>query len=270
MIFATDVDGTILTDEGIPHKDTNKAFKYAKSKGSYIVIATGRPYSRAIDLLEIMPDIDFFICNNGSLVYDIKNQKIIFIKSISSKNHFTMLDLAKEFNFSYILHTESKTYTWPTKRFYNSILIDDEFNLKLITFIKKNKEYKMLFNNEIITQLALQGSREKCTKVFPIIQKLFLHKQNVFLTNGIFIDVNPLGISKWTGLEFLSEYLHIAKDHIATFGDSGNDLDMIMHSKEFGFAVENSTEDLIKIIKPTIGNNNTNAISKKIIELVNK
>lgn len=268
MIFATDVDGTILTDQGIPHTDTNNAFKYAKSKGSYIVIATGRSYSRTQILLAMMPDVDFFICNNGSLIYDVKNKKIVYITNISPEIYITMIDFAKKENFSLTMHTEKNTYTWPDKKFDKNIVIDNAFEIMMKNHITLNKNSKFIFNGEQITQLSLFGSEEKCILNFPLLKKEFSKKQNVYLTNGVFLDVNPLDTSKWTGLKFLSKLLDIELNNIATFGDSGNDLEMLVNANNYGFPMENSTDDLRKILSPKIGNNNTNAIAKKIIELV--
>lgn len=270
MIFATDVDGTILTNKGVPHKETNDAFKYAKSKGNYIVIATGRSYSRSLILLDLMPDVDFFICNNGSLIYDIKEKKTIYLTNVEPENYFKMINFAKKKDFSFTMHTNLNTYSWPVKKFENNIIINDEFNLNFSKFILSNPKSKTIFNGEQITQLSLQGSEEKCNENVNEIRKMFSDKQNVYLTNGIFLDVNPLGNSKWTGLEFLANYLNVDSKNIVTFGDSGNDLEMLVNAKQYGFAMENSTDDLKEILEPKIGNNNTNAIAKKIIELTNK
>jgi hypothetical protein len=111
MIFATDVDGTILTDQGVPHAATNIAFKYARSKNHNVVIATGRSLSRTKPLVDMMPDVNYLICNNGALVKDLKNKKILDLHSISPKHYLAMIDYAKNNNFSFTMHTDKQTYT---------------------------------------------------------------------------------------------------------------------------------------------------------------
>ncbi len=270
MIFATDVDGTILNDQGVPNKETNNAFKYAISKKHNVVIATGRSLSRTKDLLKMMPDVNYLVCNNGSLVKDIKNNKIIDLKTIHPKYYFEIMEFAKNNNFSFSMHTDKATYTWPKARLENTITIDDKLHKTITEFINDNPNSKILQNNESITQLSLLGTIDSCKKNFPIIQNMFENIQSVFLTNGIFIDINPLGISKWTGLQFLANTLNIDEKNIATFGDSGNDLEMLQNAGELGFPMKNSTDDLIAILPTKIGDNNSNAIAKKIIELVNR
>ena len=75
-IFATDVDGTLLNDQGEVHPETIEAFKKAQEQGSYTVIATGRAVIRTKPLLKKIPYVDFLVCNNGSAVYDVKKDEI--------------------------------------------------------------------------------------------------------------------------------------------------------------------------------------------------
>ncbi|MGL4252047.1 MAG: HAD family hydrolase [Metamycoplasmataceae bacterium] len=268
MIFGTDVDGTILTDRGVPHDETNDAFDYAISKGHYVVIATGRSLSRAKPLLEMMPRVSYLICNNGSLIKDLKNNKIIYLKSIAPISYIEMFNFAKKNNFTLTMHTDKTTYIYPAVRYENSNAITEELNLKFMKFLESNPNAKTLENGEWVTQLSLLGTEELCKKHLGEIQKMFGKTNNVFLTNGTFIDINPLNISKWTSLQYLADHLNIRHENIVTFGDSGNDLEMLQKAGKYGFPLKNSTYDLTKVLEPKIGDNNSNAIAKKIIELV--
>ncbi len=268
MIFATDVDGTILTDKGIPHEETNSAFKYARMNDNNIVIATGRSLARTNILLEMMPDVNYLICNNGTLIKDIEKDEVIFLNHISPKHYLEMFNFAKKNNFSFAMHTNINTYMWPIKRYSNCVFLSSDLHQNISKYIISNPDIESLESGEFITQLSLFGNEEECEKNFPLIQKIFKNIQSVFLTNGNFIDVNPLGISKWTGLKFLANYLNIDLKKIVTFGDSGNDLEMLQNAGKYGFPMKNSTPDLTKILQSKIGDNNSNAIAKKIIELV--
>lgn len=269
MLFATDVDGTILTDNGMPHKETNKAFKYARSKNNHIAIATGRSLSRALPLLKIMPDVNYLVCNNGALIKDISNNEILFLKYISPKYYLDVFDFAKKNDFLFTMHTNKNTYTYPRIRHENSINIDEELHLKISNFIISNPNSKSLENGEWITQLSLFGDEKLCKKNLPIVEKMFENIKSVFLTNAVFIDINPLNISKWTALTYLADHLEIKYSNIVTFGDSGNDLEMLKNAGKYGFPMKNSTVDLRAILPPKIGDNNSNAIAKKIFEIVN-
>ncbi|MGL5617786.1 MAG: HAD family hydrolase [Metamycoplasmataceae bacterium] len=268
MIFATDVDGTILTDAGVPHDETNEAFDYAISKGHYIVIATGRSLSRSQPLLEMMPKVSYLVCNNGSLIKDLKNDEIIYLNYIMPIHYVEMFNFAKKNNFTLTMHTNVTTYIYPEVRYENSTAITPELNDKFMKFLRENPNSETLENGEWVTQLSLLGDEELCKKHLGEIQKIFNKTHNIFLTNGTFIDINPLKISKWTSLQYLADHLNVKHENIVTFGDSGNDLEMLEKAGKYGFPLRNSTYDLTKFLDPKIGDNNSNAIAKKIIELV--
>lgn len=268
MMFATDVDGTILTDSGKPHKETNDAFDYAKSKNNIIVIATGRALSRTQILLDMMPNVDYFICNNGSLVYDVRKDEILFLSSLDPKTYLFMMEFAKKNDFFFTIHTNKNTYSWPDRKFSNNTLITDSLDLEIRELIKNGSN--TFLSEEEITQISLFGTEVNCLKYFPEIQKTFKGKQSVFLTNAVFIDINPKDHSKWTALKMLADKLGIASNNIVTFGDSGNDLEMLIKAGEYGFPMKNSTNDLKKVLKTKIGDNNSNAIANKIRELTDK
>jgi len=105
-IFATDVDGTLLNDQGEVHPDTIKAFKQAQEQGSYTVIATGRAVVRTKPLLNKIPYVDFFVCNNGSVVYDVKKDQMIYLAGVNPNHYPTILDFARQHHVTFKLHTD--------------------------------------------------------------------------------------------------------------------------------------------------------------------
>lgn len=52
-------------------------------------------------------------------------------------------------------------------------------------------------SNSIITQVAIRNPNEIATKTTKHFSNLYKDKYSVYLTNRIYTDVNPLGISKW-------------------------------------------------------------------------
>lgn len=269
-IFATDVDGTLLMDNGLVHPKTLEAFKQAQTKNHIIVIATGRALIRTKPLLEKLPYVDYFVCNNGALVYDVKNDKEIYVAGINPQHYLKIVDFARDNNLTFKLHTNKD---WiGSKGIEDQIptILTDELDRKIRQHITKNPNDDKLFNGQIPTQLSINGSEEICKANIDRFKKWFEKDASVYLTNSVYIDVNPKNKSKWTGLLEIANYTNIKKENIVTFGDSGNDLEMLLKAKENGYALENSKPDLTKIIKPRIGSNNSDAIGSKIFEYLNK
>lgn len=264
MIFATDIDGTVLRDDGTPHPETKKAFKLAREKGHKIVLSTGRSLSRVWDVVNLIGEIDYLVCNNGALVHDIQSKKDLDLKFISPLLLEEQIKFAKKENIIFTLHTNNQAYNWPDKRYADGIFLNDELIDNFINFIKSNPKTNSLHTGEYITQLSFLAPEDFCDKHFPIMAEKYKDKQQVYLTNSIFLDINPLNTSKWTGLVTLANSIGIKENEIVTFGDSGNDYEMLKNAKENGHVLANAKKDLTIKLKPNIGNNNSDAIAKVV------
>lgn len=269
-IFATDVDGTMLMDNGEVHPKTLAAFKRAKEEGHIVVIATGRAISRTDYLREKMPYVNYFVCNNGAIVYDVDQKESFILHGVNPNHYPTIHDFAIRHKIPFKIHTDKDWIGYRENDKEQPTELTKELDSKIREHIKNNPNDMKLFNGQTITQLSIFSSADFCATHFPEFKKMFSHDSSVYLTNSIYIDVNPKERSKWTGLVELADKLNIPQSNIVTFGDSGNDYEMIIGAGENGYAMENSHKDLVKKIKPRIGSNNTGAIGNKIIEYLEK
>lgn len=269
-IFATDVDGTMLMDDGNVHPETLQAFKIAQENNHVVVIATGRSIVRTKSLMDRMPYVDYFVCNNGALVYDVKNDNAIIVKGVNPLHYPKVVDFAREHNLVFKLHTDKDWIGDIGDESDLPTILTPEMNQEIRQYIKNNPTSKKLYNGQIPTQLSVYGKEEFTKKYLDSFIEWFGKDSSVFLTNSTFLDVNPKDTSKWTGLLELANHLNIDSNHIVTFGDSLNDLEMLQGAGENGYPLANSKSELAKIIPPKIGSNNTNAIGLKILEYLNK
>ncbi len=269
-IFATDVDGTLLNDFGDVHPETIEAFKLAQEQGSYTVIATGRAVIRTKPLLSKIPYIDFFVCNNGSVVYDVKQDKMLYLAGVNPNHYPKILDFAREHKVVFKLHTDLDWIGDAENEKEKPTPLTNDLDQKIRQYVEENPNSTTLFNGQTPTQLSINASEEFCKKYLKQFEEWFGKDSSIFLTNSIYIDVNPQNKSKWTGLLELAKILNINSDCIVTFGDSCNDLEMLINAKENGFPLANSKPELLEYIPAKIGSNNTNAIAKKVLEYLKK
>lgn len=269
-IFAADADGTILMDNLEVHPETIKACKKAQELNHVVVIATGRAVVRTLPILKKIPYVDYFICNNGAVVYDVKNQKSIYVNGVNPQHYPKILDFARKHNVTFKLHTDQDWIGDIGIEDQAPTILTAELDQKIREHIQNFPNDKKLFNQHIPTQISINGSKEFCKQFFDQFKIWFGHDSSVFIANDIYIDVNAKDISKWTGLLELAKTLNLASDQIVTFGDSSNDLEMLLGAKLNGYAMQNSKADLIKFVKPRIGDNNSDAIAQVIYQYINK
>lgn len=267
-IFATDVDGTLLMDDKQIHPHTLNAFKLAQEKGHVNVIATGRCVVRTKPLLKKIPYIDYFVCNNGAVVYDVKNDKYIHISGVNPHHYIKIVDFAKKHKITFKLHTDRDWIGDIGIEDQEPTILTNEMDQKIREHIIQYPNDPKLYNLQTPTQMSINASEEFCKKYINDFKKWFEQDSSVYLTNSVYIDVNPKDKSKWTGLIELANHLNINEHKIVTFGDSGNDLEMLIGAKENGYALSNSKPELSQLVKPKIGSNNTGAIGDVILKYI--
>ena len=69
---------------------------------------------------------------------------------------------------------------------------------------------------------------------------------------GNFCELQPLGHSKASGIEFLLDYFHMQVDNSFVFGDGNNDLQMMRYAGH-SICMQNGSEDALKVAEYVTG-----------------
>ena len=263
-LIALDMDGTILTDDHLTaHPETINALKQAREKGWTLALATGRPLIDAKrPFISDLCLFDFYICNNGTYYWEPKTDEFTFDKTISREIVKYVADLAVQYKAFFALHTKSAVYRVQTNE--NIDINSPEF--KEMKMFKLFKMKDVLSKKEVATQVSIRTTKENAIKIKKEFTK-YIDKVSLTIANEVYVDINPKGVSKFSGLESLADYIGIEVKNIVAFGDSGNDVEMLA-GVGYGIAMGNATEEAKTVAKEVIGDNNSLAISKKILELI--
>ena len=107
-LMAIDLDGTLLNSFGEVSEGTKLALQNARAQGTEVVLASGRPVSSTKTLaLELGVD-NYLISGNGSVVYDIQQDKIIYDKFLTKEQVLEIVKLCEENSFYYNIYTEEE------------------------------------------------------------------------------------------------------------------------------------------------------------------
>lgn len=271
-LFAYDLDGTLLMSNNTVNDYTKSALKKVEEKGWLNVLNTGRGLLKVLPLIDQFESFDYFICSNGALIYDLHKKEIIVVGQVGAFAFEPMFEYAKENKL--ILTVDTTTFNGSYIPDINGKLPDWCQTQDIMDLAKLNKsDYKTMKNvisdpNSIITQIAIRSYKGKAQEVTKHFAKLFEGKCSVYLTNSIYTDVNPQNISKWHGLEFLIQNKHLENYETYGFGDSGNDVQMLIHC-DHGIAMGNATQDAKENANEVIGDYNTGAIGIKLMGILN-
>ena len=89
-LVAIDLDGTMLNHYGEISEKTKETVTKCIEKGIEIVLASGRPIDSIRTIAKSLGIQGYFVAGNGALIYDIKNDEMIYKKRKSIRHYPNM------------------------------------------------------------------------------------------------------------------------------------------------------------------------------------
>lgn len=266
-VFIFDLDGTLFNHQGEPFPETLEALKLARLHGHIVIAATGRSLFSSKQALSRFDVFDYYICNNGVLIYDIKNNKFTLNNHLNYELMNYIYDIAQKSCSLYTISTAESSYPMMFDNCdYSWLNNQEKMDYKETEYVDKSKMNYIVQNKEFITQLALRNSQETIKNIYNDLIHL---KENysTFVTNRVYLDVNPLNSDKNNGVQTILKQLNLSNKNTVVFGDSGNDVEMIKQS-DYGIAMGNGTQEAKSVAKEVIGPNTEISIANKILEIL--
>ena len=233
-LLLSDIDGTFYIDGKIPKRNV-EAVEYFKSEGGKFTAATGRGPYLGESVCKSMGINAPALMTNGSSIYDVYSRKMLeagyleeeikqFINTVMQKFpgvgiEITLSDRLVTLNSNddvirhqktekitpiYMDFSEASKYSWLKVLLMSSVLL------------KKLKSY------------MIENKPETCSYV---------------VSNPIFYEVMPNGVSKASGLYRLREILGTEKGKTFSIGNYYNDIEMIT-AADIGAITPDAPEEL--------------------------
>ena len=280
-LVTIDLDGTLLNSYGEISERNKNAIKNAVSKGVEIVIASGRPLQSARSFALEAGASNYAVCGNGSLLYNVKNNEILFDKFIERQKVLEIIKICEENSIFYCLYTENLTISKSLNYnilFYNNenkkMTEDKQTNIKIISDI-----YKYVEENPSVGILKITICDESAIIFGGIIKKLrkindvdvldVQHMARKVITSGTeeikveyhYTEITSKDVNKWAAILNLADRLKIDPKEIIAIGDNMNDKDMIENAG-LGVIMGNSAEYMHKFADVVAPTNNDDGVAE--------
>ncbi|ATZ18972.1 HAD superfamily hydrolase [Williamsoniiplasma somnilux] len=225
-MIVIDIDGTVYQNNKI-NKEDAIALQKAKEQGFKVVIATGRSSTTIYNVAQQLGILDEnipFVAQNGGQVFTFQDNgevKIHYSVNFDSNQTQTIFELVEQHNAEAFCFTINEEIAY----------VNSENN----PFLKYNETENVYLYKDSqsleapISKFMLFGERDNMLQLklkiknhgFEIYSFSFSSdpKQN--------IEVNPSGINKAKGLEYVINKFDIKPEEVIYFGDSENDLEAI-------------------------------------------
>lgn len=255
-LVASDLDGTISSEDNNISDLNFDAIDLMKNKKIDLAICTGKSYSVSKDLCQKC-NATYGIFNNGSQIYNLQTNQLIYNSILSFDDIYKCYKIAKSNNLHIHCYSDNqlisekleyldlrnfKLQQYPGFEF---IIVDDVYE-----YVKKNNITVQQFiisspkNLDNISKEILENANVAVYK----ISKLGQYKDTILNKEYEYISILPKNTAKSTAIKFLQDYLSIKKDEIMAIGDNLNDMDMLQNSG-ISVAVANAYSDLKNIAK---------------------
>ena len=238
-----DIDGTLLPsyDQSIP-QDVLSAIQSFADKGNAIAIASGRPFGSVKALLDIFHAPNrFAICAGGSTLFDDQGN-LLWKQTLNKEQFFHFAEELKP-------NTEVAVYCYlgddSLASYFPEPWADFEFGINHFSCHHDLNQDDSVIDRFGVTKIMIAAYPEVSAKI--TFSKEDYENFAIVRSNAHFLEVMPKGVSKASAIELMRQRLNIDKEEIYTFGDSGNDLEMV---KDYvGVAMGNATEDVKEVAK---------------------
>ncbi|CAM9132022.1 HAD family hydrolase [Mycoplasma todarodis] len=265
--FAFDLDGTLLLPDGSgPHPETMKALREANKEGYKLILATGRPIYQTMDFVNSIGCISYIVGNNGASLYDVEANENISKDFLPEELFKSMIEVAKETKSFFVMSTTDHV---KKLNFFDGDDVPEWIKISVNDFGEPDKLEDVIASSKTdkITQLTIKNEHELIVDKAHELKKEYGKDYALHIANEVYLDVNPKGVSKLTGIEIVLEEHGIKPGEVMTFGDSGNDIQMLKGSG-YGVAMENANDGAKTVADEIIGHHSTDAIAIKIREVI--
>ncbi len=230
----------------------------------------------------------YIICGNGTLIYDLQKEKIIYDSFMDKEKVLEIIKVCEENSIYYNIYTQDNVLTKTLS--YNVLFYDKENSKKPIEkrtniniiedipkYIKENPNINILKMTICDSDKIIFSSIVRKLKMIPKIDILdieHMSKKNIkFGSEDIpieyfYTEITKQNTNKWTAIEYLINILGIKKEEVMAIGDNINDKEMVENAG-LGVAMGGSILETNRIGNDFVKDNNLDGVAEAINKHVN-
>lgn len=265
-LVASDLDGTLFTDEKTISDETRRTLEEITGKGILFVPCTGRAFASVPELVRTLPGVRYMIVSNGAAIYRVEDGKRVYGCTLStdSVEHILALPISEEMTFE--VQIQGQSYT-------EQCYIDDParfgatgFGVQYIRTTRHAVNDIRVFTKEHKAELdgmTFVSANQALRKTFW--KQLEDSVPDIRITSSVphLVEIGHIDADKGKTLGRFLQMRGIATDEAMAFGDAGNDISMLTAVK-YGIAMENATAACKAAAHAIAEENNADGVAKMI------
>lgn len=255
-MVALDLDGTLLTSDKTISKKNEKILKQIHQDGIKVVLCTGRPINAIwpyIKQLGLTTENDYTITFNGALVVHNADKAELFKSGMAKTDFEPLYRFADEVYAPLDLLDFEQVYSISDLK---KSKYQEQFkgNIKFTSSTFDNLGTDKLYSKGIVCDNP--SLLDNFSKDIPA--KL-ARRYHIVRSQPQIMEFLAPKMDKTVGLKALLKHFGWNFSNLMAFGDSQNDLGMLVHA-QLGVAMENGTEEIRAISSAIAGNNDDDGV----------
>lgn len=271
-LIAFDLDGTLLRSDKTVSERSKRALSQAAETGIHIVATTGRTCEGMPEEVQKLPFLRYVAATNGALIYDRKEQKVLYRAELDREKSVRMLTYMENLPALRTCYQNGKGWIEASDREkieeYAPYPEQIPFMKQIFTPIDHMKERIFDYGSSIQKLQLFFKNRDARDPVLEDMRKRFPeYAISCALPNNI--EVNALEANKGNALKFLCDYLGISPLESMAFGDGLNDITMIRQAG-VGVAMGNAEPEVLEAADWVALSNDEDGIAVIVEEMLER
>lgn len=261
-IVASDLDGTLLNNQGKVSEENKKAIDELLAEGVHFVPCSGRTFSEIVDEIKENDAIRYYIHSNGAVVLDKQTGEQI-LTCIPNELGRKILDVVNSFETHVTYRQNGESYVDGKFQkegdydYYNVHMNHQRVVLDYANYLENFKEASYAADNVEVFSVYFHNYEDKimCKDTFVQWPEL-----RVVEADAYNLEIMNVHAGKGNALYCLADMLGISREETISIGDSDNDAS-VTSAAGLGLVVSNGCESLKAIADEIICSNEEHAIA---------
>ena len=256
-LVALDIDGTLLTSDGQVTPEVFQAIQDAKAQGVHVVLATGRPRSGVLRLLEELhldQPGDLVITFNGGLIQDAHTGETLYEEHLSYNDYLDIEALARK--LAVPMHASTKSGIYTANRNIGTYTVHEAKLVHSDLFYRTPEEMKQ----HTVLKCMYVDEPEVLERIISSIPDSFYDRFTIVRSAPFYLEILPKTVDKGRALLHLASKLHLSPDQVMAVGDQENDQAML-EVAGLPVAMDNASPELKKIAKVVTRSNDESGVA---------
>mgnify|MGYP001851808602 FL=1 len=265
-LIASDLDGTLLTDQKTLSPETVNTLRWAADKGIYLVPVTGRSYTAVPDFIKEFPGVEYVITSNGGAIYSSASGERIYQRLLEPESVEAAFKARRPDNMAVEIFVGGRPYS-------ESAYVDDpgaygateygaEYVRRTRTPVEDLENFAME-NKDRLDSMAFVCADPAEREEF----RLYLenHVPDIYVTSSVshLLEIGHKDAGKGNTLRYLMDYLGVHREEAMAVGDGDNDVSMLW-AVRYGIAVKNGTEACRNAAVRVTGSNQEDGVAQAV------